>query len=472
MSTTPGVLIGMDHFWNRVLSPSFYSITLPNGYYLLNTRLGKIISGKKLNTRAINSAIQSSEDHPLDKTQLGTLVERFWKCESLGPEDEATRSEDRICLDFFNSTARYDQDEQRYYTRLPFKIARTSVPDNFDHSLACLRSNWKTLAKKPSYLDRFNEIIQDQLRRGIIGEPPPTLDQTSGTFLSHHAVINESKKQTKIRLVYNRSARKHNEPSLNDCLYKGPVLLPDLSGILLRIRSAPILLIGDIEKAYLIVGLEKSDRHFTKFLWLKDHRKPPTKENIVTYCFQRIPFGLICSAFLLAATIHLHLTRTATPLAKEILENCYVDNVYPSASSPNEASQKYLETKKLFQLAGMNCREWTSSNKEVNETLQSLEQMPIDKTTKLLGLAWDVTSDTIFIRLPFLEKQLEYPTKRQILKIVASIYDPLDSFPQSRSSPKYSYKAYGKIIYDWTNSSSRTNKTNGAALLRLGPNRS
>ncbi|KAK6727524.1 hypothetical protein RB195_005295 [Necator americanus] len=415
----------MDHFWNLVLSPSFYSIVLPNGYHLLNARLRKVISGKKLTTRTINSAINEIADHPMSRTHLDEMVERFWKCESLGTGDEATRSDDITCLDFFNNTTRYDETEQRYYTRLPFKLEQESVPDNFDHSFACLRSNWKTLSKKPEYLDKYNDIIQDQLRRGIIGKLPSSQPSEPGTFLSHHAVINEFKKQTKIRLVYNGSARVHNAPSLNDFLYRGPVLLPDLSEILLRFRLAPILLISDIEKAYLMVGLEECHRRFTKFLWLKNHHEPPTDDNLVIYHFLRVPFGLICSAFLLAATIYLHLTKTATPLVHEILESCYVDNIFLSANSTDEAIQKYQETKKLFTLAGMNAREWTSSDTSVNATLLSHEETKMEPTIKVLGLTWNIPTDTITVCFPFLQAQMEHPTKRSVLKVVASIYDPL-----------------------------------------------
>lgn len=239
------------------------------------------------------------------------------------------------------------------------------------------------MAKRPTYLDKYNDIIQDQLQQGIIGELPTTLTPHTGTFLSHHAVINESKKQTKIRLVYNGSARVHDAPSLKDCLYRGSVLLPDLSSILLRIRFAPILLISDMEKAYLMVGLETCDRHFTKFLWLLNHHKLLTSNNIVAYCFQRVSFGLICSAFLFSATIHLHPSRAATPLSNEILESCYVDNIFLSASSRSEAIQKYQDTKSLFLLAGGNAREWTSSDAEVNNDIQALEKAPVDRVTKL-----------------------------------------------------------------------------------------
>ncbi|WKX90962.1 hypothetical protein Q1695_009644 [Nippostrongylus brasiliensis] len=425
VASKPGILIGMDHFWNLVLSPGFYSITLPNGYHLLNTRLGKVISGKKINTRSINAVVHNDQTHPLNKSHLDEMVERFWECESLDNGNEATLSDDTICLKYFNDTTRYDHTEKRYYVRLPFKHSHPSVPMNFDHSLACLRFNWKNLAKRPIYLDKYNDIIQDQLRRNIIGEPPPGHPTDVGTFLSHHAVINESKKQTKIRLVYNGSARVHNSPSLNDCLHRGPGLLPNLSGILLRIRFAHILLVSDIEKAYLMVGLEPCDRQFTKFLWLKDHHKPPTRDNLITYCFQRVPFGLICSAFLLAATIHLHLSRTETSLSNELLESCYVDNIFLSASSKSEAIQKYHETKKLFHLAGMNAREWASSDSEVNMELQSLEKSPIDRVTKLLGLTWNVDNDTLIIRLPTSPTPFENHTKRSVLKTVASIYDPL-----------------------------------------------
>uniref|UniRef100_A0A7I4YQP3 DUF1758 domain-containing protein n=1 Tax=Haemonchus contortus TaxID=6289 RepID=A0A7I4YQP3_HAECO len=251
LSTVPvqtGILIGMDHFWQLVLSAQFYSTKLSNGYCLLNTRLGKIIAGKKISTRTINMAVQDDHDHPLNKESLDEMVQRFWTCESLGTLDEASSRDDLLCLDFFNRTTRYDEKEHRYYVRLPFKSEPPPVPENYSHRLACLCSNWKTLSKNPDHLDKYDNIIHDQLQRGIISETPPSMIEASGTYLSHHAVINLSKKTTKIRLVYNGSAKIKGSPSLDDCLFRGTVLLPDLSGILLRVRLANFLLIKDIEK--------------------------------------------------------------------------------------------------------------------------------------------------------------------------------------------------------------------------------
>ncbi|RCN51427.1 integrase core domain protein [Ancylostoma caninum] len=154
-------------------------------------------------------------------------------------------------------------------------------------------------------------------------------------------------------------------------------------------------------------------------------RSSKSQENLLTFYSKRIPFGLICSPFLLAATIHLHLTKTATPLAHEILTSCYVDNIFLSATSKEKAEQKYYQTKELFKLAGMNVREWTSSDEQVNDTINSHGATPMDKTVKILCIQWRTTTDTLTIRLPSVEEQASHPTKRHVLKLVASIFDPL-----------------------------------------------
>ena len=56
-------------------------------------------------------------------------------------------------------------------------------------------------------------------------------------YLPHHAVINPLKPTTKLRISYDISAKARKEnKSLNECLYRGLVLLNDLCGLLLRFR--------------------------------------------------------------------------------------------------------------------------------------------------------------------------------------------------------------------------------------------
>ena len=66
-------------------------------------------------------------------------------------------------------------------------------------------------------------MIERVESRGGVGEV---------TYLPHRAVVRENKSTTKVRIVYDASA-KNKGPSLKECLYKGPCLNPLLYDILL-----------------------------------------------------------------------------------------------------------------------------------------------------------------------------------------------------------------------------------------------
>ena len=71
-------------------------------------------------------------------------------------------------------------------------------------------------------------------------------------YLPHQAVIRKDTETTKLRIVYDVSAKESkNGTSLNDCLYTGSSLNPLLFEILVRFRGNRFALVGDIEKAFL-----------------------------------------------------------------------------------------------------------------------------------------------------------------------------------------------------------------------------
>ena len=126
-------------------------------------------------------------------------------------------------------------------------------------------------------------------------------------------------KTTKVHIVFDASSSvRSGVNSLNDCLHRGPIILPDLCGLLLRFRLYPIIVLADIRKAFLQVGLQERERDTTRFLWLKDKAKLDIDSNLVVYLYCRVPFGLVCSPFLLGATIGFHLQREGSPLALHI----------------------------------------------------------------------------------------------------------------------------------------------------------
>lgn len=84
---------------------------------------------------------------------------------------------------------------------------------------------------------------------------------------------------------------------------------PKLYGLLFRFRIGKVAIIADVEKAFLQIRLHEDDRDATRCLWLRDHRLPPTKENIQVFRLTRITFGVLPSPFLLAETTHYHLDQ-------------------------------------------------------------------------------------------------------------------------------------------------------------------
>ena len=177
---------------------------------------------------------------------------------------------------------------------------------------------------------KYDEVISSQITQGIIEKVTINTETTERRhYLPHHPVMTPSKSTNKLRIVYDASIKaKKGDKSLNKCLHRGPVLLPDLCGILLRFRIQSIAIFADIEKAFLQVGIQKADRDVTRFLWFKDLTNLDVlDENLDTYRFCRVPFGIICSPFLLAGTIKYHLKQIGTSVALKISDNIYVDTL-------------------------------------------------------------------------------------------------------------------------------------------------
>ena len=158
----------------------------------------------------------------------------------------------------------------------------------------------KKLTKTPKLFKQYNEIIQDQLNRGIIEKVTSTSSEgLIKHYIPHHPVITPAKNTTKVRIVYDASVKtKKDIKSLNECLYRGPVILPSLYGLLVRFRLSPIGVVGDIKKVFLNVGLQVRDRDATRFLWLQDSKRTNIENNLQIYRFCRVPFGVISSPFL------------------------------------------------------------------------------------------------------------------------------------------------------------------------------
>jgi hypothetical protein len=80
-------------------------------------------------------------------------------------------------------------------------------------------------------------------------------------------VIRQDKETTKLRVVFDGSAKPSKDDlSLNDCLQKGPNLVPHLFDTVVNFRGYLIGLVADIEKAFHQIQIAPDDRKMLKFL--------------------------------------------------------------------------------------------------------------------------------------------------------------------------------------------------------------
>ncbi len=107
-----------------------------------------------------------------------------------------------------------------------------------------------------------DKVIRDQQEKGIIETVNPDETSEKVHYLPHREIIRTDKQTTKLRVVFDASAKKDG-PSLNDCIHAGSALPPLLMD---RFRCVKIALVADIEKAFLMIAVDENDWDALRFL--------------------------------------------------------------------------------------------------------------------------------------------------------------------------------------------------------------
>ena len=82
---------------------------------------------------------------------------------------------------------------------------------------------------------KYDEVIQQQLGKGIIEKVSMKETPNVKHYIPHQAVLTPGKATTKVRVVYDATPKcKANALNLNDCLYEGAVILEDLRRLFMR----------------------------------------------------------------------------------------------------------------------------------------------------------------------------------------------------------------------------------------------
>ena len=98
-----------------------------------------------------------------------------------------------------------------------------TLPSHFHLCSKRLKGLLSRLRSEKDVLREYDTVIRSQTEQGIVEPVESTAEPDAGGvhYLPHHAVVKRDKETTKLRIVYNVSARSSGA-SLNDCLHAGP----------------------------------------------------------------------------------------------------------------------------------------------------------------------------------------------------------------------------------------------------------
>ncbi|XP_062621125.1 uncharacterized protein LOC134282740 [Saccostrea cucullata] len=318
---------------------------------------------------------------------------------------------------------------------LPFKDPLIQLPNNIMQGFQRLESLKKKLIRDPKVRNDYVTFMNKLFEKGY-AEPVPQsqLQREDGRvwYLPHHGVYND-KKPGKIRVVFDCSAV-YMGISLNSQLLQGPDLTNSLLGVLLRFRQEKVAIQGDIEAMFHQVSIPEQDRDCLRFLWWKDGNLDASPEQ---YRMKVHIFGATssptCCNYALQQTAKEYGSDFDPTVVTTVLRNMYVDDCLSSVDTEKKAALLIEDLSTLCSKGGFHLTKWISNSKQVLESVPeedrakdvqkwNLEGESETLVERALGVYWLVNSD----RLGFLINIKNQPTTRRgILSIVSSIFDPL-----------------------------------------------
>ena len=202
------ILIGADHYWKLATGRVRRGKTGPTA---IETVLGWVLSGPvpgitcgETSTNLISAHALKLETSVLQchDCDLDQGLKKFWDLETLGIKE----GEMPAYSQFIEGITFQDG---RYCVQLPWKNPHPPLPDNFKLSQRRLCGLLRRLRQEPSLLQRYDTVIKEQLKEGIVEvvQDPWTSVMEKVHYIPHHGVIRDDKQTTKLRIVYDASAQ-------------------------------------------------------------------------------------------------------------------------------------------------------------------------------------------------------------------------------------------------------------------------
>ncbi|XP_022824611.1 uncharacterized protein LOC111355114 [Spodoptera litura] len=413
------ILVGAEIFWGIIGTTRIpLGKNMPT---LVDSKLGWLVTGvlqqpNKLSSHSF-SFVTLTDD-------LRLSLNRFWELDSVQPQYKQT-CEERSCEDIFVETTFRDTDG-RFVVTIPLKESPDVLGDSYSMAKRRFLSLERRLAKDPYLKQLYVSFMTEYIELGHMSECSHLNTTYSySNYLPHHGVLNESKSTTKLRVVFDASARTASGKSFNDIQMVGSPLQDDLLTILLRFRQHMIVVSADIEKMYRVTRVNDMHKPLQKILW----RAEPT-HPLKTYTLNTVTYGTASAPFLATRCLMQLAKECDDPSTRSTIEHdFYVDDYLSGSSSVREAVDRCRNVIAVLKTGKYNLRKWQSNSRDVlkaiceDQVSSDFVTLSENESSKTLGLNWSCSSDTFYFSISVTPSTST--TKRQILSTISQIFDPI-----------------------------------------------
>ena len=287
---------------------------------------------------------QKLEECQVFHVKLETPVDltNFWTTESMGMSVNPCCCDTEELSPIERKEAKIIEDscrkvDNQWLIPYPWKRDPRELPNNKAQAFKKLEATKRRLLKNPEHAKAYDlqmvEMNQLQFARKLTEEE--TRRHTGPVhYISHHEVLRPESKSTPVRIVFNSSAVFQGH-KLNDYWMKGPDLLNDLFGVVLRFRENQVTFMGDISKMYHRIRIPETDLHVHRFLWrnLQTHCEPDVYvKTVLTFGDKPAP---AMAQIALRKTSN-EANETFPKAAQVTKDNSYMDDICDSVHTEEE----------------------------------------------------------------------------------------------------------------------------------------
>ncbi|XP_048514357.1 uncharacterized protein LOC125501757 [Athalia rosae] len=362
-------------------------------------------------------------------SSLNENVTRFWNIEEIKSERSTQKvSENESKCETMFETATRDE-SGRFIVRLPSRESINELEESRQIAEKRLLALERRFKGNDILRQRYTEFMREYVELGHMSAVSPTKNASElpVVYLPHHEVIRETSTTTKLRVVFDASAKSSSGKSLNDVLLVGPTVQDNLLDILLTFRLHKIAFTADIQKMYRQILVDPRDRYFQRILW-----RFSVDEPIQEYRLNTVTYGQACAPYLAIRAIRklAQDEKKEFPIAANIvLRDFYVDDVLSGANSIDEAKTLCKQLQQLLLRGGFELHKWSSNIDEIVTNMRGSTQEISPSTNiddgdsvKTLGLQWSPANEKFQFSINI---DIGAKTKREILSAISKLLDPL-----------------------------------------------